>query len=53
MTRFTKCCEFFVEYYKLKNQYKNLEENDELGKIKPIINSIYLCYYIRLMRIKL
>ena len=52
MTRFTKCCEFFVEYYKLKNKYKNLEESEELGKIKAIINSIYLCYYIRLVEDK-
>ena len=48
ISRFTKCCEFFInKYYKYKNQKG--EENDKLDKIKSIILSIYLCYYTRLV----
>ena len=50
ISRFTKCVEFFQEYFINKNQNKNPIDNDtrQLNKIKSIICSIYLCYYIRL-----
>ena len=59
ISRFSKCVEFFQEYYSKKNEYEN-EDNDyknnekknerkkKLYKIKSIICSIYLCYYFRL-----
>ena len=60
MSRFKKCCNFFIEFYKKKKQYileshkfKNSESNKlgnpEADKLKSIIISIYLCYYIRLI----
>ena len=51
IARFTKCVEFFQDYFlKKKNQTKDKvdEETKKLYKIKSIICSIYLCYYIRL-----
>jgi energy-coupling factor transporter ATP-binding protein EcfA2 len=44
ITRFTKCVEFFQDYFKKKNN----QNQEPLDKIKSIICSIYLCYYIRL-----
>ena len=60
ISRFSKCVEFFQEYFKIKNDYENeINENradnnnneskKRLYKIKSIICSIYLCYYIRLI----
>ena len=61
ISRFTKCVEFFQYYFTVKNEYENkLNENqngkknnneskEKLNKIKSIICSIYLCYYIRLI----
>jgi energy-coupling factor transporter ATP-binding protein EcfA2 len=51
IARFTKCVEFFQDYFlKKNNQIKDKidEEIKKLYKIKSIICSIYLCYYIRL-----
>ena len=51
ISRFTKCVEFFQDYFiKKNNQNKNTINNDKknLYKIKSIICSIYLCYYIRI-----
>jgi len=61
INRFTKCVEFFMDYFNKKNKFiqmniknKNsniLMENEsqkKLSKIKSIICSIYLIYYIRL-----
>ena len=60
ISRFSKCFKFFQKYYTIKSEYENeinqikyKETNDEgskikLFKIKSIICSIYLCYYIRL-----
>jgi len=45
ITRFTKCVEFFQDYFKKKNN----QNQEPLDKIKSIICSIYLCYYIRLI----
>ena len=51
IARFTKCLEFFHEYFLKKNnqsEYNLDDETKKLYKIKSIICSIYLCYYIRL-----
>ena len=55
---FSKCFEFFQKYYSIKYEYenetrKNKENNRgkndiKFDKIKSIICSIYICYYIRL-----
>ena len=60
ISRFSKCVEFFQKYFNIKNEYENeinenkVENNNnenrkKLYKIKSIICSIYLCYYIRLI----
>ena len=49
--RFSKCVEFFQKYYSIINENESKIQNSEdvkLYKIKGIICSIYLCYYIRL-----
>ena len=56
IARFTKCVEFFSEYFLKKNNREKEEQklDDEakkLYKIKSIICSIYLCYYIRLINV--
>ena len=57
IARFTKCVEFFQDYFFKKEDFLKKEEENEyllddeakkLYKIKSIICSIYLCYYIRL-----
>ena len=63
VSRFLKIVEFLKKYYTIKNEYenefnkkkinvnvqlKNQENKEKLYKIKSIISSIYLCYYIRL-----
>ena len=51
IARFTKCVEFFHDYFLKKNNLNKSQIDDDtkkLNKIKSIINSIYLCYYIRL-----
>ena len=62
IARFSRCLKFFIDYYKKKNEYENkkikesktiegnkkIEGNQKLEKIKSIIISIYICYYIRL-----
>ena len=52
ITRFTKCVEFFEDYFLKKNIEKNNYINRDkkrVNKIKSIICSLYLCYYIRLI----
>ena len=59
ISRFSKCVIFFQEYFAKKDKYLNGDKKDEefnidpknekLYKIKSIICSIYLCYYIRLI----
>ena len=52
IARFKNCVEFFQDYFlKKNNQSKNKIDNDtkKYYKIKSIICSIYLCYYIRLI----
>jgi len=57
IARFKTCVEFFENYYIKKNNFLNKndqinlpidKETQKLYKIKSIICSIYLCYYIRL-----
>ena len=50
ISRFSKCVYFFQKYFSKKDEYLNIDINDKqkLYKIKSIICSIYLCYYIRL-----
>ena len=63
ISRFSKSVEFFKEYYSIKDEYlaeknnkpikektKKIEDKNKLYKIKSIICSIYLCYYIRLVQ---
>ena len=52
IARFTKSVEFFQDYFLKKNNQTKSKISDEtkkLYKIKSIICSIYLCYYIRLI----
>ena len=48
IARFSKCIEFFNEYFTKKNKFLNRSNNEKNNKIRSIICSIYLCYYIRL-----
>jgi len=51
IARFKTCVDFFEDYFLKKNdQTKNKidDETKKVNKIKSIICSIYLCYYIRL-----
>jgi broad-specificity NMP kinase len=55
IARFRKCVEFFQNYFIYKSNKKVYsinsigDETKKLYKIKSIICSIYLCYYIRLI----
>ena len=48
IARFRKCFDFFKEYYTKKNKYLNRTNNINNNKLRSIICSIYLCYFIRL-----
>ena len=49
ISRFIKIVEFFQDYYQKKNYLDPIDDDiKKLYKIKSIICSIYLCYYIRL-----
>ena len=48
ISRFTKCVEFFKEYFTKKNKYLKRSNDEKNNKIRSIICSLYLCYYIRL-----
>ena len=53
ISRFKECYEFFLKiYYLHKNEYlkKKYNQNNKLERLKSIILSIYLCYYIRLTK---
>ena len=49
IVRFTKCVEFFKEYFTKKNKFLKRDNNEKNNKIRSIICSVYLCYYIRLI----
>ena len=46
--RFSKCVKFFQKYFTIKNNYKERENIERNNKLRSIICSIYICYYIRL-----
>ena len=48
IARFFKCIEFFNHYFTTKNNYEKRQNNEKNNKLRSIICSIYLCYYIRL-----
>jgi MoxR-like ATPase len=48
ISRFSKCIEFFQNYFTIKNKHLKRENNEKNNKLRSIICSIYLCYYIRL-----
>ena len=55
IARFSKCIEFFENYfttknnnYTVKNEVEKRINNKKNNKLRSIICSIYLCYYIRL-----
>ena len=53
LSRFKKLCDFFMkQYYVYKNKFLGKNNNPELNKIKSIILSIYINYYIRLINHK-
>ena len=56
MNRFKSCVDFFQDYYLKKDSFLNLydknkinDDQKKVNKIKSIICSIYLCYYIRII----
>ena len=49
ITRFVKCVDFFEKYFTRKNEYLKRYNNEKNNKLRSIICSIYLCYYIRLI----
>ena len=48
IARFAKCIDFFQQYFSKKNNYLHKKDNLKNNKLRSIICSIYLCYYIRL-----
>ena len=40
--------EFFQKYFTIKNEYEVRDNNKKNNKLRSIICSIYICYYIRL-----
>ena len=49
IVRFPKLVDFFKIYFREKNEYEGRNNNEKNNKIRSIICSIYLCYYIRLI----
>ena len=48
ISRFSKCIEFFQKYFTIKNNFEQRSDNAKHNKIRSIICSTYICYYIRL-----
>ena len=50
ISRFYKIVKFFQKYFSIKDEYlnKDIKGKEKLYKIKSIICSIYICYFIRL-----
>jgi len=48
IARFSKCLEFFQKYFTIKNNFERRSNNEKNNKLRSIICSIYICYYIRL-----
>ena len=53
IARFTKCIEFFEKYFEIKNEIITRNNNPKNNKLRSIICSIYICYYIRLTNQKI
>ena len=53
IARFTKCIEFFKKYFVTKNEFIKRKNNEKNNKLRSIICSIYICYYIRLINQKI
>ena len=49
LKRFKKIYKFLIEYFENKKKIGEKSGNEESTKLKSIIISIYLCYYIRLV----
>ena len=52
ISRFLKIFEFFIYYYTKKNECENRKNNELNNKIRSIICSIYINYYMRLTNIE-
>ena len=48
IARFSKCIEYLKQYFTIKNKYEKRNNNERNNKIRSIICSIYICYYVRL-----
>ena len=48
IARFTSFVEFFKTYFSIKNEFERVINNTKNNKLRSIICTIYLCYYIRL-----
>ena len=48
IARFSKCIKYFQNYFSIKNKYENRNNNEKNNKLRSIICTIYLNYYIRL-----
>ena len=46
--RFSKWFEFFQKYFPINNENEERDNNEKNNKLRSIICSIYICYYIRL-----
>ena len=53
MSKFLKCVYFFNYYFKIKNKYQDKINNDKNNKLRSIICSIYINYYIGLTDYKM
>jgi len=53
ISRFSKCMEFFQKYFSFKNENEGRDNNERNNKIRSIICSIYICYFIRLTNDKI
>ena len=48
IARFSKCLKYFQNYFSIKNKYEKRSNNMKNNKLRSIICTIYLNYYIRL-----
>jgi len=49
ISRFLKCIEFFQNYFTIKNNLEKINNNEKNNKIRSIICSIYICYYLKII----
>ena len=48
ISRFVKCVKFFNDYFTQKNNYENRINNIKNNKLRSLICSVYICYFIGL-----